>query len=105
MFNCNLDALRSAISYWGDQDWLTTDPTRPLRRRAVHRRQQRGDPAPAAPFGDGSDQTGRPVLTYSYMALHFNPYRRHPPTDRRRDDQSAIVQTNDGTESASSIAL
>ncbi len=32
-FNRNLDTLRSAIGYWRDQDWLTTDPTRPLRRR------------------------------------------------------------------------
>jgi len=32
-FNRNLDALRSAIGYWRGQDWLTADPTRPLRRR------------------------------------------------------------------------
>ena len=32
-FNRNLDTLRSAIGYWRDQGWLTTDPTRPLRRR------------------------------------------------------------------------
>ncbi|RZU53298.1 integrase/recombinase XerC/integrase/recombinase XerD [Krasilnikovia cinnamomea] len=32
-FNRNLDALRSAIGYWRDQDWLHSDPTRPLRRR------------------------------------------------------------------------
>jgi integrase/recombinase XerC/integrase/recombinase XerD len=32
-FNRNLDALRSAIGYWRDQDWLASDPTRPLRRR------------------------------------------------------------------------
>jgi integrase len=32
-FNRNLDAIRSAVGYWRDQDWLTTDPTRSLRRR------------------------------------------------------------------------
>jgi site-specific recombinase XerD len=32
-FNRNLDALRSAVGYWRDQEWLTTDPTRSLRRR------------------------------------------------------------------------
>jgi len=32
-FNRNLDALRSAIGYWQEQDWVATDPTRPLRRR------------------------------------------------------------------------
>ncbi len=32
-FNRNLDALRSAIGYWQAQDWLGSDPTRPLRRR------------------------------------------------------------------------
>jgi len=32
-FNRNLDAIRSAVGYWRDQDWLTTDPTRALRRR------------------------------------------------------------------------
>jgi len=32
-FNRNLDALRSAIGYWRDQEWITLDPTRPLRRR------------------------------------------------------------------------
>jgi integrase/recombinase XerC/integrase/recombinase XerD len=32
-FNRNLDALRSAIGYWHEQDWLTGDPTRALRRR------------------------------------------------------------------------
>jgi integrase len=32
-FNRNLDALRSAVAYWREQDWLTADPTRPLRRR------------------------------------------------------------------------
>ncbi len=32
-FNRNLDALRSAIGYWREQDWLTGDPTRALRRR------------------------------------------------------------------------
>lgn len=33
-FNRNLDALRSAVTYWQNQDWLTSDPTRRLRRRA-----------------------------------------------------------------------
>jgi len=32
-FNRNLDAIRSAIGYWREQDWITTDPTRSLRRR------------------------------------------------------------------------
>jgi integrase len=32
-FNRNLDALRAAVGYWHDQEWLTTDPTRALRRR------------------------------------------------------------------------
>ena len=32
-FNRNLDALRSAVAYWREQDWLRTDPTRHLRRR------------------------------------------------------------------------
>jgi site-specific recombinase XerD len=32
-FNRNLDALRSATTYWRDQDWLSGDPTRLLRRR------------------------------------------------------------------------
>ena len=32
-FNRHLDALRSAASYWIGQGWLTTDPTRRLRRR------------------------------------------------------------------------
>jgi integrase/recombinase XerC/integrase/recombinase XerD len=32
-FNRNLDAIRSALGYWRDQDWVTTDPTRTLRRR------------------------------------------------------------------------
>ncbi|MUN41707.1 hypothetical protein [Actinomadura litoris] len=32
-FNRNLDALRSAVSYLQDQHWLSTDPTRRLRRR------------------------------------------------------------------------
>jgi integrase/recombinase XerC/integrase/recombinase XerD len=32
-FNRNLDAIRSALGYWRDQAWLTTDPTRTLRRR------------------------------------------------------------------------
>ena len=33
-FNRNLDALRSAIGYWREQDWIVTDPTRQLRRRS-----------------------------------------------------------------------
>jgi integrase/recombinase XerC/integrase/recombinase XerD len=32
-YNRNLDALRSAIGYWREQDWLSGDPTRGLRRR------------------------------------------------------------------------
>jgi site-specific recombinase XerD len=32
-FNRNLDAIRSAVGYWRGQAWLTTDPTRTLRRR------------------------------------------------------------------------
>lgn len=32
-YNCNLDALRSAIRYWRDLEWLTGDPTQALRRR------------------------------------------------------------------------
>jgi integrase/recombinase XerC/integrase/recombinase XerD len=32
-FNRNLDAIRSALGYWQDQDWITTDPTRALRLR------------------------------------------------------------------------
>jgi integrase len=32
-FNRNLDALRSAVGFWRDQDWLATDATRSLRRR------------------------------------------------------------------------
>ena len=32
-FNRNLDAIRSAVGYWRDQDWVITDPTRTLRRR------------------------------------------------------------------------
>ena len=32
-FNRNLDTIRSAIGYWQSQDWITTDPTKPLRRR------------------------------------------------------------------------
>lgn len=32
-FNRHLDAVRSAVSYWQDQDWLSADPTRRLRRR------------------------------------------------------------------------
>jgi integrase/recombinase XerC/integrase/recombinase XerD len=32
-YNRNLDALRSAIGYWGEQEWLSGDPTRSLRRR------------------------------------------------------------------------
>jgi site-specific recombinase XerD len=32
-FNRHLDALRSATAFWMDQEWLTTDPTRRLRRR------------------------------------------------------------------------
>lgn len=32
-YNRNLDALRSAIGYWREQDWLSGDPTRALRRR------------------------------------------------------------------------
>jgi integrase/recombinase XerC/integrase/recombinase XerD len=32
-FNRNLDAVRSAVGYWRNQDWLTGDPTRALRRR------------------------------------------------------------------------
>ncbi|GAA3969750.1 hypothetical protein GCM10023085_60060 [Actinomadura viridis] len=32
-FNRHLDALRSAVAFWIDQGWLTTDPTRRLRRR------------------------------------------------------------------------
>jgi integrase len=32
-FNRNLDAIRSAVGYWREQDWITTDPTRALRRR------------------------------------------------------------------------
>jgi integrase/recombinase XerC/integrase/recombinase XerD len=32
-FNRNLDAIRSAVGYWRDQNWLTADPTRRLRRR------------------------------------------------------------------------
>lgn len=34
-YNRNLDTLRAAIGYWQDQGWITTDPTRALRRRAV----------------------------------------------------------------------
>lgn len=33
-FNRNLDAIRSALGYWRDQDWVTSDPTRGLRRRS-----------------------------------------------------------------------
>jgi integrase len=32
-FNRHLDALRSAAAYWQDQEWLSADPTRRLRRR------------------------------------------------------------------------
>jgi len=32
-FNRNLDAIRSLLGYWRDQDWLAGDPTRALRRR------------------------------------------------------------------------
>lgn len=32
-FNRHLDALRSAVAYWQDQNWLSSDPTRRLRRR------------------------------------------------------------------------
>lgn len=32
-WNVSLDALRSAAGYWSDQDWITADPTRLLRRR------------------------------------------------------------------------
>lgn len=32
-YNRNLDAVRSAIGYWREQDWLSGDPTRALRRR------------------------------------------------------------------------
>jgi integrase len=32
-FNRNLDAIRSAIGYWREQNWLTGDPTKALRRR------------------------------------------------------------------------
>jgi integrase len=32
-FNRNLDAVRSAVGYWREQDWIITDPTKPLRRR------------------------------------------------------------------------
>ncbi|MGH3259770.1 MAG: tyrosine-type recombinase/integrase [Streptosporangiaceae bacterium] len=32
-FNRHLDALRSASSFWTSQGWLTSDPTRRLRRR------------------------------------------------------------------------
>lgn len=32
-FNRHLDALRSAITFWTDQGWLSSDPTRRLRRR------------------------------------------------------------------------
>ena len=32
-FNRHLDALRSAVAFWTNQQWLTTDPTRRLRRR------------------------------------------------------------------------
>ncbi|MEV4177824.1 site-specific integrase [Nonomuraea sp. NPDC049709] len=32
-FNRHLDALRSAVTFWMDQGWLTADPTRRLRRR------------------------------------------------------------------------
>ncbi|MEV1171238.1 hypothetical protein [Nonomuraea sp. NPDC049784] len=32
-FNRHLDALRSAAPFWMDQGWLTSDPTRRLRRR------------------------------------------------------------------------
>ncbi|MEZ7132700.1 tyrosine-type recombinase/integrase [Nonomuraea sp. AD125B] len=33
-FNARLDALGSACTWWRDQDWLTGDPTRRIRRRA-----------------------------------------------------------------------
>ncbi|MCF6473582.1 hypothetical protein FAF44_35140 [Nonomuraea sp. MG754425] len=32
-FNRHRDALRSAVTFWMDQGWLSTDPTRRLRRR------------------------------------------------------------------------
>jgi len=32
-FNRHFDALRSAAAFWASQGWLTTDPTRLLRRR------------------------------------------------------------------------
>jgi integrase len=32
-YNRNLDALRSAVGYWCEQEWLTGDLTRALRRR------------------------------------------------------------------------
>jgi integrase len=32
-FNRNLDAIRAAVGYWHNQDWLATDPTRSVRRR------------------------------------------------------------------------
>jgi integrase len=32
-FNRNLDAIRSAVGYGREQGWITTDPTRALRRR------------------------------------------------------------------------
>jgi len=32
-WNVSLDALRSSCRYWGDQGWLTSDPTTLLRRR------------------------------------------------------------------------
>jgi hypothetical protein len=33
-FNRNLDAIRSAVDYWREQDWITTDPAQALRRRS-----------------------------------------------------------------------
>lgn len=32
-WNARLDGLRSAVCYWSDQDWISADPTRMLRRR------------------------------------------------------------------------
>uniref|UniRef100_UPI003F49697F tyrosine-type recombinase/integrase n=1 Tax=Amycolatopsis sp. CA-290885 TaxID=3239925 RepID=UPI003F49697F len=34
-FNVRLDALRSAVTWWHDQGWLTSDPTRRLQRRGA----------------------------------------------------------------------
>src|SRR5260370_8478837 len=66
-FNRHLDALRSAASFWTSQGWLTSDPTRRLRRRGRAPDRTRAIPAADLEALLGMDVPGRENTRWSML--------------------------------------